>query len=826
MTTKQSSTNPFFHTFKANLKGLALFPAILNLGIISFFTIILSATTLFSKVSITDDMGNVTGSTSAKSKFFALFLSESSMSVTALLTLIALASLAVAICTFYFITSKKNVNVYFSLGISRKDLFLSKYLSGAILLGLSVFIPLFITLVLNFVTLGFNFYILKAFSIYLLSLLMVSLASYSIGAAIFTCVGTVFEAGIFSVIILFLPNIISYSIEALMTKFLYGTPYGMSFIPINSFYYNGSYLQSLSNKISFLSPVFFPSDELLNFGSISKEYSAEGTVLPVDLDGPNFLYVFVWIIFTALLAFVGIKLFERRKAEIAGFIGTNRILNTVSSFAAGFFAFVIAVVNIEKLVPALLWASLCFAAVHLGLEILVLRDLKKFVKGIYKLPIGIVFSVVIVVILNSGFFGFSTQLPEYNNIKSVAVSFSGITSDAGLFGEDYYTGDSNLRYFNQSPHLVGEMTTENDIKAVLNAHKIISETSPEERNYKNTIQFSYTLKDGTSFKRNFEGVSKEGLKATLYLEDTDFYKETLYNLYKGTFVKNTDISALSTTDSVFYKAKFALRDSSSIIKLYSKFNNKACVLTPTEKDRQKLLDALYFDLSNRSVTEKYYPETSPVAFISFEGDTNFNTVITDNGVVLRDDIASEKEDVTIKKTKIEFSDFASNSGSFYISSNWNPYPFVVVTPDMTETIKILKELKIYDTLIKSPEFISAEILPAKESYEECFRYQTYIESRLSRYFLTTFTSTEPLNEEYGFNYYNMIDEQLIGLSINDKKEIDELLKYARTAYTQDEKESGYFVIFYTENNSSSICFIPENELPQQFKNQVFVQTTK
>ena len=62
------------------------------------------------------------------------------------LVLVAICGLAMAICTFNFITSKKQVNVYYSLGITRTKLFLGKYLSGITLLAISTFIPLFITI--------------------------------------------------------------------------------------------------------------------------------------------------------------------------------------------------------------------------------------------------------------------------------------------------------------------------------------------------------------------------------------------------------------------------------------------------------------------------------------------------------------------------------------------------------------------------------------------------------------------------------------------------------------------------------------------------------
>ncbi len=826
MTTKQSSINPFLHTFKANLKGIALFPAIINFAIITFFTVFLSGIPLLSANSIVGVDGNITQTVSARNQYFASFFRDTEYSLTPALVLIALASLAVAISTFYFITSKKTVNVYFSLGISRKSLFLSKYLSGALLLAVSVFVPLFLTLIINLITLGFNFYIFKSFFIFLFSFLFVSFAAYSIGAAIFTCVGTVFEAGIFSGILLFLPDIIFFSIEYLMSKFLYGNPYGFSFVQANSFYYDNSDVQTLSQKLSFLSPVFFPIEQLKNYGLIKKE-TVNGDVNLPDIPAPDYLFVLIWVLLTVLFIVLGIKLFERRKAEIAGFIGTNRLLNTLTSFTAAFFAFAFAVTNIENLVPALIVAIVAFSLVHLILEIIVLRDIKKFVKGLYKLPIGLVASTAVVLILNAGFFGFSNQIPELNNIKGASITIAGSTSEAGLFGDEYYMGDSNLRYLKYNAALMGDMTSEHDIKAVLDVHRKITETDSEDRTLENSIQISYTLKNGKTFKRNFKGVSPENLKALLYLEDTDYYKNALYDLFKSDFKEITDKTPLSTTENIIYKAKYSLKNPYSQIKIYGKFQNTLCNLIPTEKDRARLLNAIYTDLSSRSVTEKYYPDSSPIAFISFEGDPGA-TIHTENGIIYEPSKETTEPTIEkIKKTTFEFSDFASNNGDVYFASKWTCHPFIVVTPDMTETIKLLKEFKIYDSLVKAPQFVSAEVFPADTVFEAGFSSQSYMKTDLSRYFMTTYTNKAPSNTNDGYYiYYNIIEDKLQGLVISEEKEINTLLKYARTAYVQDSTDSGYFAVFYTENDATSLCYIPENELPQGIKNNVFATPTE
>ena len=56
-----------------------------------------------------------------------------------------------------------------------------------------------------------------------------------------------------------------------------------------------------------------------------------------------------------------------------------------------------------------------------------------------------------------------------------------------------------------------------------------------------------------------------------------------------------------------------------------------------------------------------------------------------------------------------------------------------------------------------------------------------------------------------------------GFITNEVKDVEKLLRYAYTAYEQDSTDSGYFVTFYTSTCDTSLCFIPENKLPQEFK---------
>ena len=167
------------------------------------------------------------------------------------------------------------------------------------------------------------------------------------------------------------------------------------------------------------------------------------------IENPSFINIVLWVILTVIVGFIGVKIFNKRKAEIAGFIGTNRVLNTFVSFLSGFFVFALAVSFIEEFVLSLVVGLIGFAIIHLGLELAVLRDLKKFVRGLYKLPIGLVAVSIFAVCMNTGLFGYSQKTPDFERIKSVSVSIVGETAQYGLFGEDsHFITDHNLYFLN------------------------------------------------------------------------------------------------------------------------------------------------------------------------------------------------------------------------------------------------------------------------------------------------------------------------------------------------------------------------------------------
>ena len=788
MTLKKSSGNGFQFTIKHGIKSITSLVALIQCAIISFCTVLFAVAELFGSAPVYDENGAVTEYVTNRDKYHFLILRDAEYMLSPLLICIAVCGILAAICTFNFITSKKMVNVYYSLGITRTKLFCGKYISGIILMLIATLIPMTILFFANVFSVGFSFTLLSVILYWTLNLFLIAATSFTVTAAIFAAVGTTFETAVFSVIILLLPDIFLYSIQALMDTFLYGTPYGQNFLFLNTYNY-GYYetVATLPDQMNFLSPLFHDKNGLEALVLLEKDVANPA----VPTVNPDLIVSGLWFIATILIFVLAVFIFNKRKAEICGFIGTNRILNTSVSSLAAFSAFCF-VINItgKDLVISLVAGSLCFAAVHLILEAAVLRDLRKFTKGLYKLPVGIAVSVVIALIFNGGLFGFAQKIPAQSNIESVSVTAVGTTAEYGLFADSWTYGNYDVSFFASSGCLAGEFTSENDIKAVLDVHKAITEDSEESRTTENTIQFIYKLKNGTTLKRSFNRISPEAYKKLLYLEDSDFYNNTLTELFKGEIKKYNVYEQSART--VFADAQRNLRNN-YYVKFYSRFADKEFSLTLSENDRLKLLDALYKDLSDRTVDEKYYPSQSPVGFLIFSYGSDELDAQT----------APERTEITEKV-------FSARFESFLESGVWAPYFNTCITTDMTNTVELLKELGLYEKLITAPEFITAEVIPAETAYEYYIGNETYLLQRLSRCFVTRYSSAKSTIdsegdwEQYSSTLGSVANEEIY----TDKAKIADLLAKSYTVYEQDDIKQGSFVSFRTADGDTSICFIP------------------
>ena len=76
MTTNQSLTDAFKHTYKTGLKGLPILPALANFGVLAFFVTFFTVAEILSRQPIINDEGQTTGYISASNRYISFFFSD------------------------------------------------------------------------------------------------------------------------------------------------------------------------------------------------------------------------------------------------------------------------------------------------------------------------------------------------------------------------------------------------------------------------------------------------------------------------------------------------------------------------------------------------------------------------------------------------------------------------------------------------------------------------------------------------------------------------------------------------------------------------------
>lgn len=790
MTLKKSSVNPTIFTFKEALKSSALAPTAALFAGLTFMIVVLGSASLFQTYTLDD------GTIERNSvNFKYLFFEMPQIYSVALPILIAGAAGLTAITLFKFITSKKTVNVYYSLGVKRENLFMGRYLAGVLLIALAIILPFTIMCFINVGACGYSKELLQAYLYITVSMLSIAFTAFSIASAVFGAVGTAFETTLFTCILLFAPTILFYALQTLMDSFLYGNPYGEYFIYSNS-ESNTVTANALTDTFNFVNPLLFNSGDLALYSVMDKTGKMNIRMENAVIEGaPNFLVPLLWLVFAVVITVFAVMAFKRRKAEICGFIGMNKYLNTVTVFIAAFFVFCfsINVLPLDVYVNTMI-AVLIFCVVYVGLELLILRDSKKFKKGLLKLPAELVLCGVAVGIFATGLFGFTQKIPEPDTVEKAAITFGGV-NDEFAYGaqETWYTMDG----VNFSPMglIVDGFESDKDIESVIGIHNAIINDDGSEKT-EATVKIVYTLKDGSTMSRSFSAVSEKVITKLLQLEKSDKYKERLYEVFKGDIRESTQNITFDEF-KVFVMQK-AIRSNEGNVYALSKHLNTGADLNLTDANRQKLADALYNDLSKRSIEEKYNPQETPITYLTFDcyGYDYINGQV--HNFTYYDSEEGEEE---LEPGELFY--WESTDTRLFLLSEWNNEATIAVTADMKETINILKDIGVYEELVKVPVYESAEIIPASEWSSP---YTYYGESDKGIFFKGQLRSKEyheSISSD-GRSFEN-------GKIVSDKEDIKLLSDNAVTSYHVEE-DGGYYVAFYTEESKTVITmYIPESK---------------
>lgn len=817
MTSQKSFKNNFGYAFYTGLRENALF-AVLNAVFLALFFCVMPIQTFMSTTQTDMETGKV--SVIEYSKVYAfLFAPQLQYFRYFIIAVLLGVGILMGIAAFRFITGKKTVNVYYSLGIKRQKLFAAKYLSGLTLIAGSVLVPMVVSLIANIAVLGFNKFMLPAFFYLLLTMFSLVAVSYTLTALVFSAVGTVFEGILFSGVVLLTPEILFSSMEILIKKLVFGTPLGSVFS--GDIWFGTA--AHLTSQFAALNPLRYAAAGLCAYSQATAagKITDYDTGEPVAWALPNFLTPALWVAVAGALFVLGMVVYKRRKAEIGGFIGKNRVLNFLIVFLVAFYGFVQTYNALEfnSKALAVLAGLLVFVVIYAALTLLLLRNLRQFAKNLYTLPIQIVLTAIIFTIFATGYFGAANRIPETSEIAYAKIST--------LYENDLLTSGTQNMYIAgnlKAPDVVpdGKYETEKDINFIRDFHEKlvrIGRTEPTMLNegYNSvrpvSVRIVYVLKDGKEVKRNYYGVSDALLSELQNLDKSDYYQTQLNRIFNEPLEKvempkreGENYTNRGWSEYNRYRNILAVRESKDI-RLYNRALGTEIQMELTDAQRQALREALYKDLRAQSVKDHYTPE-NPLGLISFtllpDGTENGMETTIINGMVMQSvDTASEDEVTTL-----------SPDGSL---------PQFFVTEAMSNTVNFLKSAGYYDALTATPTVQAIRVIKVSQLYE-----YSYLANALRR---GDAFACEYIGERRTEAFTDMTGDYdgrwpatsgtSNGTTIfqtTDAKTIASIFRVAKTRYVVNPED--YIVIFAYPDGVYSSAYVCADDMPDNIKTEV------
>ena len=559
---------------------------------------------------------------------------------------------------FRFAQSKKQGNVIFSLGLSRRKIFLAKYLGGIVPLAAVLTFSAILEIIVNLI----SGYIVKSPTIHLALISVVSMLgtyvlAFTIVAAAMAFSGNIVEAGIFSVIIAFFPNFAGVFLGHMCRVFTHGG------------------IEKGGDTSSYLAGLYTGFNKL----TIN--------------DWSSTISCFV---ISAIIFAIAYWVFPKRRNEISGFFGRAKGLNEICGAMVGFYVGTIVSMNMTEnrsSVIAFVSFVLTFILVYLVFKfIFTYKRMKNMKQSAKRLVAYVAAFAVITVIFSTGLFGYSSYVPDAKKVGKIDVSmeianpYGAVNYEAALHRDEVYgyapmtkstvsftsnlvdiilTGESTGLgfYFPYYTVIDGKLAKEGKLKS--NADNVCGYN----------ILIEYTLKNGKTVKRFYDTVSTESAIKALGLSDLSDFKSGIQNYFD---YHATSTGMIATTSN--YLDGFCMLPK----------NLKSCKYVDGLK--YDFMKAILADLEKQSAQQIYFhnPEDE-LGVIYFPRDTELSSILNlaDNEIIGSDgtiiNVDTDKITGTVKERRADFPNLLGTSLS--ISSD----KCIVVTKDMTNIIKYLTD---------------------------------------------------------------------------------------------------------------------------------------
>lgn len=739
--------------------------------------------------------------------------------------LLVVISILLGVLLFRFVTNKKTVNVYYSLGIKRADLYTARLLAGVFMMLAAVLVPLAVSLGLNLHYFGSSVMLWRTFLFYAVHNVICVLAGLTISAAVSSCVGTVVESIGFSAVLAAFPSVVTMCVNYGVPAILNGAPaityYGI--YPAASSY--GELHFDITGSTVFGRIISHINLLMLNRSSFINSSSVEAMTKEAAKKwaAPSLTPYILWAVLIAAFFVFGLFMFKRRKAEICGFPGRSAVLNFVlcmiTSFGVASLVLYFVVSEIPQITTWMIIVGLMIISIIIFLIFDIILHLSfKAIKKDWK--IGLVHAGLMAAFLLSlytGFFGYSSRVPDIQDIDSVSISAPNALMGSyqlgrelsGSYVTDRYYSDVYSNYYyvgNRSVSLIENFKDKDDINTVREIHKAMIKAGNIRRVNTNSDDYSkrvtcqsvvirYKLKNGRELVRIYEYVPLTNYPTLYTLEDTKNWnskiKDELLNI-----------------------------DSENVIPIVfsAQMDNRIAV---DEELTAGLARAIYNDITTLSSDKFLTSNAKYLGSVAFyvnrsqrEDYSMYESSEYVNATSIEDEITEEEEPLSRQET-VDNLAIRDNSQGKYLALG--DYSVIPITEEMTNTISFLKAHGLYEKLSDESPIVSARIADmGKATSSDDMRHGFAYSSPIFNSFWDDGKS-KPYSKKDSDGYEYEVSSYTSGdfmpkdaVTITNKTVIEKL---AANAYGyRFDLTGGYLVEFKRANGALTIMYVPKGRI--------------
>ena len=739
--------------------------------------------------------------------------------------LLVVISILLGVLLFRFVTNKKTVNVYYSLGIKRADLYTARLVAGIIMMLAATLIPLAVSLGLNLHYFGSSVMLWRTFLFYAVHNVICVLAGLTISAAVSSCVGTVVESLGFSAVLAAFPSVVTMCVNYSVPAILNGAP-GITYYDIypSSSSYGDMHLDMTGSTmfgriISHINLLMLNRSSFINSSSVeamTKEAAKKWAA-------PSLTPYILWAVLIAAFFVFGLFMFKRRKAEICGFPGRSAVLNFVLCMIASFGAASLIIYFIAYTSQISRWIMIALVIVAAFLVFVILDVILhlsfKVLKKDWK--IGLVHAGLMAAFLLSlytGFFGYSSRVPDVQSIESASISAPNALMGSYKLGNGLQSGYNSNLYFgedglkdyyyvgNRSNSLVEDFKDKDDINTVREIHKAmikagnLNKTNSDSDDYSKRVTsqkviIKYKLKNGRELVRVYNYVPLTDYPTLYTLEDTKNWNSKIKN-------ELLNIDSENVIPIVFS----------------AQMDNRIAV---DEELTAGLARAIYNDISTLS-SDKFLSSNAKylgsVAFyVNREQREDYSIYESSeyvNATSMEDEITEEEEPLSRQET-VDNLAIRDNSQGKYLALG--DYSVIPITEEMTNTISFLKAHGLYEKLSDESPIVSVRVKDMGHSTDSVnARYGYGYSSPIFNAFWDdgkskAVSKTDSTGYTYQFSNYNSGDFMPKDAVTITNKTIVEKLAANAYGYRFD-LTGGYLVEFKRANGCLTIMYVPKGRI--------------